>query len=88
MQVGKVVGTLVSTQKAESLIGYKLLIVQPMDCKGANVKDEVVAVDTVGAGIGETVLLCFGSAAKAVLERKDVPVDVTVVGIIDSIENS
>ncbi len=86
MQIGKVVGNVVSTQKDENLVGCKLLIVQPIDSKGVYVKEEVVAVDTFGAGIGETVLLCYGSSARTVFEKKDIPVDISVVGIIDTIE--
>lgn len=87
MKIGKVVGTVVSTQKDEKLIGCKLLVVQPINKDGESLNEEIVAVDIFGAGVGETVLLCFGSAARAVFDTKDIPVDVSVVGIIDTIEN-
>jgi ethanolamine utilization protein EutN len=73
----------VSTQKNERLIGTKLLIVQRVDSAHNPLGDEDVAVDAVGAGVGEYVLLCQGSSAKAVFDDPKMPVDLVVVGIID-----
>ncbi len=87
MKIGEVTGTVVSTQKDEKLIGCKLLIVKVQSGYNSSF-EEVVAIDTFGAGVGEKVLLCFGSTAKSVLTNEGAPVDVSVVGIIDSIENS
>lgn len=86
MLIGKVTGSVVSTQKEPTLVGRKLLIVKEMNSAGEIVGDkEMVAVDFAGAGEGDKVLLAFGSAARAIAMRKDTPIDLAVVGIIDSI---
>jgi ethanolamine utilization protein EutN len=81
--MGIVKGMVVSTQKDEHLIGTKLLIVQSVDSQHKPLGDEEVAVDAVGAGIGEFVLLCQGSSARAVFADAKMPVDLVIVGIID-----
>jgi ethanolamine utilization protein EutN len=73
----------VSTQKDEHLIGTKLLVVQGVDSAHNPLGSEEVAVDAVGAGAGEYVLLCQGSSARAVFSDPKMPVDLVVVGIID-----
>lgn len=83
MRMGIVKGMVVSTQKDEHLIGTKLLVVQCVDSAHNPVGDEEVAVDAVGAGTGEYVLLCQGSSARAVFDDPKMPVDLVVVGIID-----
>jgi ethanolamine utilization protein EutN len=86
MWVGKVVGTLVATPKDDSLTGCKLLIVQPsaLGLKGRT--SPIVAVDTIGAGTGESVLVVDGSSARHATGRPTAAVDAAIVGIIDSIE--
>lgn len=80
MILGKVVGSIVSTRKSENLIGNKFMIVEPL--KDMNqVSGRFVAVDNIGAGIGETVLVATGSAARVGMEN--VPVDAAIVGIVD-----
>ena len=82
MILGKVYGSVVSTSKNEKLIGYKFMLVQ--DIENDELGDEyIVAVDSVGAGIGEKVLVTTGSGARLALERQDAPVDATIVGIVD-----
>jgi len=81
MQIARVLGNLWATKKDERLAGYKLLVVQ---VKGA--KETVVAVDTVGAGIGEDVLVVRGSRTAGMLRDPSAPVDAAIVGIIDSVE--
>jgi ethanolamine utilization protein EutN len=81
--MGIVKGMVVSTQKDEHLIGTKLLVVQCVDLAHKPVGDDEVAVDAVGAGIGEYVLLCQGSPARAIFNDPKMPVDLAVVGIID-----
>lgn len=91
MFVAKVTGSLVCTQKAESMVGQKLLVVEPyrvdvqtrseMTTTGRT----VVAVDTVGAGEGDYVLVVMGSSARLTPQTKSLPVDAAVVGIVDSI---
>lgn len=86
MKLGIVKGNVVSTQKDESLVGCKLLIIQQIDADGNIIGKDEVAVDGFGAGIGEYVLLCSGSSAKSLFANPKAPIDLTVVGIIDSIE--
>jgi len=84
MQIAKVIGTVVSTVKNESLNGRKLLIVQTVDAdlkpKGA----PMVALDAVGAGVGELVFWCRGKEASFPFKREETPTDCTIVGIVDS----
>ena len=91
MFVAKVTGSLVCTQKAESMIGQKLLVVEPYPVD-VQTRSEmittgrtVVAVDTVGAGEGGYVLVVMGSSARLTPETKSLPVDAVVVGIVDSV---
>ena len=87
MWVGKIIGTLVATPKDDSLTGSKLLIVQPtrFGTTGSPGKP-IVAVDTIGAGTGETVLVVDGSSARHVTGNPQSAVDAAIVGIVDSIE--
>jgi len=87
MWVGKIIGTLVATPKDDSLTGSKLLIVQPtrFGTTGTTCKP-IVAVDTIGAGTGETVLVVDGSSARHVTGNPQSAVDAAIVGIVDSIE--
>ena len=90
--MAKVKGSIVSTQKNQSLIGRKLMIVQPINAKGEPTRAEEIAVDTVGAGIGETVLIVRGAGARKALDRPDRPDspedvnDCSIVGIIDRVD--
>lgn len=83
MIICKVLGNVWATKKDEKLNGYKLLVVR----SNATEKPEtMVAVDTIGAGPGDDVLVTKGSVAKNILRDKDSPIDAVVVGIIDSVE--
>ena len=87
MQVGKVVGSIVSTQKHESLKGMKLMMVDILDGEQELTGRIEIAVDTVCAGVGEYVLLTRGSSARYIFENdKGTAVDCAIVGIIDSFE--
>ena len=86
MILGKVVGTVVATRKDERLVSNKLLVVRPIDPSGKAEGNYLVAVDTVDAGVGETVLIVSGSSARMASGMKDCPVDAAIVGIIDQIE--
>jgi ethanolamine utilization protein EutN len=86
MKIGIVIGTVVSTHKDSRLVGYKLLIVQEINADRDVVGDHEVAVDTLNAGIGETVLLCSGSSAKLLTGDAGLPIDLAVIGIIDTID--
>ena len=82
MIVGKVVGSLVSTRKNDNLIGSKFMIIEPLSkMQGEN--SHLVAVDNVGAGIGEIVLVATGSAARVGCGMPDAPIDAAIVGIVD-----
>ncbi len=84
MIIGKVVGHVVSTRKNDNLIGQKLLIVEPHDkLKGNMGSSNFIAIDNVGAGVGETVLVATGSAARVGCGLEFAPVDAAIVGIID-----
>ena len=84
--MGKVVGTVVATQKDPKLVGWKLLLVRELKMDGAPTETYVVAIDTVGAGVGETVLTVSGSSARLAERAGEAPVDSSVIGIIDSVE--
>ncbi len=87
MQIGRVVGTVVSTHKHQKIEAATLLIVQPITPDNRPKGQTVIAVDSVGAGIGETVLLVIeGKAAGEALRRKGAPVDAAIIGIIDVID--
>jgi microcompartment protein CcmK/EutM len=86
MLMGKVMGTVVSTRKEQELEGLKLLVLRGMDLEGNVTGPVVVAVDAVGAGVGEVVLYCSGSSARQTKVTKDRPVDATVMAIVDQLE--
>lgn len=88
MIIGRILGTVVSTQKDERLQGKKLLIVRPIDLDGNDQSGYVVAVDTVGAGFQEKVLVVSGSSARLAEGNKDCPVDAAIVGVVDSFDIS
>jgi ethanolamine utilization protein EutN len=83
MIVGKVVGSVVSTRKNENLVGCKFMVVEPIAELG-NPSEKFVAVDNVGAGIGEMVLVATGSAARIGCSMQTSPIDAAIVGIIDN----
>jgi len=85
MQMGKVVGTVVSTQKEKELEGLKFLVVKGCDFDGKPNGAAVVAIDAVGAGIGEVVLYASGSSARQTAVTKDRPVDATIMAIVDEV---
>ena len=91
MFVAKVIGSLVATQKLETMVGYKLLVVEPyrLDAKTrkklTTTGRTFIAVDTLGAGEGEYVLLTQGSSARLTPETKSLPIDAVVIGIVDSV---
>lgn len=86
MILARIVGTVVATQKDERLVSSKLLVAQPLDARGRAQGADLVAVDTVDAGFGETVLIVSGSSARMAAGLKDTPVDAAIVGIVDAVE--
>ena len=86
MLLAKVVGTVVATRKDPRLVSSKLLLARPMDPRGKAEGGYLVAIDTVDAGVGDTVLIVSGSSARMASGLKDCPVDAAIVGVIDAIE--
>jgi ethanolamine utilization protein EutN len=84
--LAKIVGTVVATRKDPRLVSSKLLIARAIDPRGKAEGGYVVAIDTVDAGVGETVLIVSGSSARMANGLKDCPVDAAVIGIVDNIE--
>ena len=82
MKIGIVVGSLFSTRKSEKLVGNKFMIVEPVESM-RNTRSRLVAIDIIGAGIGEYVLVAQGSAARIGCDMADAPIDAAIVGIID-----
>ena len=86
MILAKVVGTVVATRKDPRLVSNKLMVVRGVDPRGKVEGSYLVAVDTVDAGVGETVLIVSGSSARMASGMKDCPVDVAIVGIVDTVD--
>ncbi len=87
MVLAKVVGTVVSTRKEDELTGLKFLLCKACDFDGKPTGAVVVAVDAVGAGVGEIVLYVSGSSARQTKVTKDRPVDATIMAIVDQVES-
>jgi ethanolamine utilization protein EutN len=91
MFVAKVTGSMVSTQKVASMVGWKLLVVEPYRLEPGERSSLVttgrtfIAVDTLGAGVGEMVLITQGSSARLTPETKNMPIDTIVIGIVDTV---
>jgi ethanolamine utilization protein EutN len=88
MRLARVIGTVVATLKAETLTPFKLLVVEEIDARTDEAKgDTLVVVDTIGAGVGETVLWVRGGAARVISDaHRLAPLDAAVVGIVDSVD--
>ena len=86
MIIARVVGTVVATRKDERLVSSKLLVARPLDPSGTPDGNYLVAIDTVDAGVGETVLIVSGSSARMASGLKYTPVDAAIVGVIDQID--
>ena len=86
MYIAKVIGTVVATQKEETLQGTKFMIIQRIDKEEKPVGEELVAADFIGAGIGEIVLVGTGSSVRVGETNKIKPLDAAIIGIIDEIQ--
>lgn len=90
MFVAKVTGSIVATQKVDSMVGHKLMVVEPfrLDAEGrgslVSTGRTFIAIDTVGSGEGEFVLITQGSSARLTPETKNLPIDCVIVGIVDT----
>ena len=91
MFVAKVTGSLVSTQKVDEMVGQKLMIVEPYRLDADNREQlkttgrTFVAVDALGSGVGDLVLITQGSSARLTPETKNMPIDTVIIGIVDSV---
>ncbi len=92
MFVGRVIGNLVATQKVPTMVGYKLLVIEPYRVD-EQTRDRMVptgrtliVVDTLGAGVGEMVLVCQGSSARGTPETDKLPIDAVVIGLVDTLD--
>ena len=84
MQLGRVIGTVVATRKHRKIDGAKLLLVQPLTLEGTPKGVAVLTIDSVGAGVGDKVLIVIeGKSAGDALRRKGAPVDAAIIGIVD-----
>ena len=87
MQLARVIGNVVATIKNDSLSGRKLMVVQTVNKDLQPIGSPMVAIDSVGAGVGELVFWCRGKEASFPFKREDTPTDCTIVGIVDSEEH-
>jgi len=91
MFVAQVTGSMVSTQKVDAMVGYKLLVVEPYRVEAkkreslATTGRTFIAVDTLGAGVGDYVLITMGSSARMTEQTRELPIDTVVVGIVDKV---
>jgi ethanolamine utilization protein EutN len=88
MILGKVIGTVWSTKKDENLVGSKLLIVRQLDLDFQEKSNFLIAIDSVGAGEGEIVLVASGSSARQTVITKNKPVDAVIMAIVDKLDVS
>lgn len=88
MILGKVIGSVWSTRKDENLVGAKFLIVRHLDLEYRPKDSTVIAVDSVGAGVGEIVLVAQGSSARQTTTTKNKPVDAVIMAIVDKLDVS
>lgn len=86
MRIGKIIGTVVATRKDEKLVGCKLMITQPLSFNLEPQGEPLIAVDTVGAGIGEVILFTTGTASRIAARKMDSPIDASIIGIVDNID--
>lgn len=86
MLLARIVGTVVASRKDPRLVSCKMLLARAVDPAGKVEGNHLVAIDTVDAGVGETVLIVSGSSARMAAGMKDMPVDAVVVGIVDHVD--
>ncbi len=87
MTLCKVTGTIVSTQKNATLKDYKVLLVRPIDLDGRSIGKDILAIDSVDAGVNDTVLIIQeGAGAQQVLKRKDMPVHTVIIAVVDGLD--
>jgi ethanolamine utilization protein EutN len=86
MIIGRVVGSVVATRKNPSYVGHKMLLVQPLDTDYKEYGQEILALDSADAGIGDLVLVVSeGNSSRQVIGKSDAPIDSTIVGVVDRV---
>ncbi len=85
MLIGRVIGTIWATRKYETITGFKMQLVQPLNSEMEKIGEPIIALDTIGAGPGELIFYATSSEAVIPLHVEMAPVDASIVGIIDSI---
>lgn len=91
MFVAKVTGSVVATQKVEEMVGHKMMVVEPFRLEEKNRKSlsttgrTFIAIDTIGAGVGDFVLIVQGSSARLTEQTKTMPIDALIIGIVDTV---
>ncbi|HHY32282.1 MAG TPA: EutN/CcmL family microcompartment protein [Firmicutes bacterium] len=89
MVIGRVVGSVVATQKNQSFVGSKMLLVQPLDLDGNDYGQEILAIDTQDAGPGDIVLVVSeGNSARQAMGKSDAPIDSVIIGVVDIVRIS
>ena len=88
MKLAKVTGTITATAKESRLVGSKLLLIDMIDAKGKTLTQGDVAVDCTGAGVGDTVLVTTGSAARMADGQSTLPIDLSIIAIVDRVSTS
>lgn len=86
MHLGRIIGTVVATRKDDKLVGTKLMITQPLTLDLKPKSEPIIAVDTVGAGIGELILYVNGTAGRIAAKKMDAPIDAAIVAIVDEMD--
>ncbi len=86
MILGRVIGTVWATRKDENLVGAKFLIVRQINLDYSDTKNFIIAVDSVGAGVGEVVLIATGSSARQTTFTKNKPIDAVIMAIVDKLD--
>jgi ethanolamine utilization protein EutN len=86
LHLGRIIGTVVATRKDEKLVGTKLMITQPLNIDLQAKSEPIIAVDTVGAGIGELILYVTGTASRIAAKKMDAPIDAAIVAIVDHLD--
>ena len=86
MKTGIIIGTVVATRKCESMVGSKLLLTQPVNIDKQPIGEPFVAVDAVGAGVGDFILYATGTASRNSVEKPKSSIDAAIIGIIDNVD--
>jgi len=86
MRIGVIIGTVVATRKCESMVGNKLLLTQPVNIKREAIGEPFVAVDAVGAGVGDFILYATGTASRNSVQKPKSSIDASIIGIVDNVD--